>query len=178
LFKKVFSSLEHILDRIVYYAIYVGGVITLIMAFVTTYGVFRRYALNSPEPYSYEIGIFCLISSVSLALPYIQKQGRNLRVDFLSNRWSPQLQGAMLNIVTPLFALFYLGLLVWKSWGDALYSLGRGERTYSAWGPPVGPMKLCVPIGVGLLCLVLIFQLIHGFISLKKHSREETAAER
>jgi TRAP-type C4-dicarboxylate transport system permease small subunit len=176
LFKKAFETLDRILDRIVYYAIYVGGVITLVMAFVTTYGVFRRYALNSPEPYSYEIGIFCLISSVSLALPYIQRQGRNLRVDFVSNRFSPRGQGVLLNILAPLIALFYLVLLVWKSLGDASYSLGIGERTYSAWGPPVGPMKLFVPIGVGLLCLVLIFQLIHGLLALKKRSREEKAA--
>jgi TRAP-type C4-dicarboxylate transport system permease small subunit len=100
LFKKSVDKLDHFLERVVYYAIYVGGVITLAMAFVTTYGVFRRYALNNPEPYSYEIGIFCLICSVSLALPYIQRQGRNLRVDFISNRLSPKVQGALLNIFT------------------------------------------------------------------------------
>jgi TRAP-type C4-dicarboxylate transport system permease small subunit len=168
LFKKALAALDHILDRIVYYAIYIGGVITLLMAFVTTYGVFRRYALNSPEPYSYEIGIFCLISSVSLALPYIQRKGRNLRVDFVSNRLSSRVQGALLDILAPLLALFYLVLLVWKSLGDASYSLSIGERTYSAWGPAVGPMKLFVPVGVGLLCLVLIFQLIHGLLALRK----------
>jgi len=177
LFKKSVDSLDHFLDRVVYYAIFAGGIITLVMALVTTYGVFRRYALNSPEPYSYEISIFCLIASVSLAIPYIQRQGRNLRVDFISNRFSPQIQGVLLNILVPLIALFYLVLLVWKSWGDAWYSLSIGDRTYSAWGPPVGPMKLFVPIGAGLLCLVLIAQLIHGLLALRKRSREETAAE-
>jgi TRAP-type C4-dicarboxylate transport system permease small subunit len=177
LFKKSVDKLDHFLERVVYYAIYVGGVITLVMAFVTTYGVFRRYALNNPEPYSYEIGIFCLICSVSLSLPYIQRQGRNLRVDFMSNRFSPKVQGALLNIFTPLIALFYLLLLAWKAWEDAWYSLGIAERTYSAWAPPVGPMKLVVPVGVGLLCMVLIAQLIHGLFTLIKRNREETVAE-
>jgi TRAP-type C4-dicarboxylate transport system permease small subunit len=149
---------------------YVAGIITLLMALVTTFGVVMRYAFNSPEHFSYEIGIFCLISSVSLALPYIQKQGRNLRVDFVSNSFSPKIQAALLNIFVPLIALFYLVLLVWRSWVDAWYSLSIAERTYSAWAPPVGPMKLLVPIGGGLLCIVLVTQLIHGLVALIKDS--------
>ena len=75
---------------------------------------------------------------------------------------------AVINVFVPFIALFYLVLLVRESWGDAWYSLGIGERTYSAWAPPVGPMKLLVPIGAGLLCIVLISQLVHGLIDLKK----------
>jgi TRAP-type C4-dicarboxylate transport system permease small subunit len=162
------QTLDHILERIAYYAIFVAGIITLLMACATTYGVFVRYALHRPEHYTYEIGIFCLIFSVTLSLAYIQRQDRNIRVDFISNRFSPKVQGVLLNIIVPLIGLFYLGLLVWKSFGDAWYSLSIGDRTYSAWGPPVGPMKLFVPIGAGLLCLVLIAQLIHGLIALKR----------
>lgn len=152
---------------------YIAGFITLLMALVTTFGVIMRYAFDRPEHYSYEIGIFCLISSVSLALAYIQKQGRNLRVDFVSNFFPLRIQAALLNIVVPCIALFYLGLLVRESWKDAWYSLSIGERTYSAWAPPVGPMKLIVPIGVGLLCIILISQLIHGLIALRKDKAEK-----
>jgi TRAP-type C4-dicarboxylate transport system permease small subunit len=170
LFKRAVETLDHILERVVYYAINVGGVITLVMALATTFGVIMRYAFNRPEHYTYEIGIFCLISSVSFAIPYIQRQGRNLRVDFISNHFSPKVQEALFYILVPVIGLFYLIPLVWKSWGDAFYSLGISERTYSAWAPPVGPMKLLVPIGAGLLCLVLISQLIHGLLTLKKNS--------
>jgi len=168
LFIKAIQALDKVLERIVRYAIYVAGVITLLMALVTTFGVVMRYALNSPEHYSYEIGIFCLIFSVTLAIPYIQQQGRNLRVDFLSNRFPPKVQAVLLNVFVPIIALAYLVPLVWQSWGDAWYSLSIAERTYSAWAPPVGPMKLFVPVGAGLLCLVFISQLIHGLIALKK----------
>jgi TRAP-type C4-dicarboxylate transport system permease small subunit len=176
LFKKAAVTLDHILERIAYYAIYVAGLITLLMAISTTYGVVMRYVFKKPEHFTYEIGILCLISSVALSLPYIQRQGRNLRCDFVSNRFSPKVQGVLLTILVPLLALFYLVPLVWNSWADASYSLSIGDRTYSAWGPPVGQMKLFVPFGVGLVCLVLIAELIHGLIALKKDSCEETAA--
>jgi len=138
------------------------------MALVTTFGVVMRYVFKNPEHFSYEIGILCLISSVALSLAYIQKQGRNLRVDFVSNFFPPKVQGALLNVFVPLIALFYLVLLTRESWEDAMYSLSISERTYSAWAPPVGPMKLLVPIGAGLLCIMLFAQLIHGLIDLKK----------
>jgi TRAP-type C4-dicarboxylate transport system permease small subunit len=168
LFNRTLEKLDRIVERISYYAIYVAGVITLFMAAATTFGVIMRYVFHRPEHFTYEIGIFCLISSVTLSLPYIQKEGRNLRADFFSNRFPPRAQGILLNILVPVIALIYLIPLIWKSLEDASYSLGIGERTYSAWAPPVGPMKLLVPIGAALLSLVLIVQLIHGIMALKK----------
>jgi TRAP-type C4-dicarboxylate transport system permease small subunit len=172
LFYKAMQNLDRIIGQVVYYAMYIAGIITLLMAFVTTYGVFRRYALNSPEPYSYEIGIFCLISSVCLSLAYIQRQDRNLKVDLLSSRVSERWQGVLLNIVVPAIAMVYLFPLIWKSWQDGWHSLQIGERTYSAWGPAVGPIKMLVPFGAALLCMVLIAQLIRGFNALRKPSRK------
>ena len=173
MFKKAIRTLDDIINRIANYSIYIAGVITLLMALVTTFGVVMRYAFNSPEHYSYEIGIFCLISSVCLALAYIQKQGRNLRVDFLANFFPRKVQFAVINVFVPFIALFYLVLLVRESWGDAMYSLSIAERTYSAWAPPVGPMKLLVPIGAGLLCIVLLAQLINGLVVLIKGNAGE-----
>jgi TRAP-type C4-dicarboxylate transport system permease small subunit len=168
LFKKAVEALDRVIERIANFAIYLGGIITLFMACATTYGVVARYIFHRPEHYTYEIGIFCLISSVALALPYIQRVGRNLRVDFLTSRFPPKTQVFMLNILVPLIALFYLVPLVWKSWESAFYSLSIGERTYSAWAPPVGPMKLFVPFGTGLVCLVLIAELVRGVLALRK----------
>lgn len=172
MFIKRMRALDHIIDRIVYIAMSAAAIITLIMALVTTYGVFRRYALSNPEPYSYEIGIFCLIASVCLSLAYIQRQDRNLRVDLLSSRFSPKAQGILLNIVVPVFAMTYLTVLVWRSWDNAFRSFQIGERTYSAWGPTVFPIKMLVPIGAGLLCIVLISQLVRGIYALRKPAAE------
>jgi TRAP-type C4-dicarboxylate transport system permease small subunit len=178
LFTKAMQTLDHVLERIVYYAIYVAAIITLVMACVTTFGVIKRYVFASPEHYTYEIGIFCLVSSVCLSLAYIQRQDRNLRVDLLSNRFSGKAQGVLLNILVPVIAMTYLITLIWKSWQDAWHSLQIGERTYSAWAPPVGPIKLLVPIGAALLCVVLISQLVRGINALKKPSRDLDALKK
>jgi TRAP-type C4-dicarboxylate transport system permease small subunit len=166
--KRALLAADNILDHITKYAIYIAGFITLLMALVTTFGVVMRYVFKNPEHFTYEIAIFCLISSVALSLAYIQRQSRNIRVDFVSNYFPPKVQEILLGIVVPLIALGYLVPLVCTSWEDAWYSLSIGQRTYSAWGPYVGPFKLFIPVGAGLLCIVLISQLIRGIIDLTR----------
>jgi TRAP-type C4-dicarboxylate transport system permease small subunit len=172
LFKKVMQALDHAIERVSYVGVYISGVMALLMACLATYGVLRRYAFSDPEKYSYEISIMFLVTGVVFALPYIQRVGRNLRVDFIVNRLPAGVQAILLEIVFPILALFYVVPLTWKSWENSWYALQVGERSYSAWAPLLGPIKVMVPIGVGLLCLVLLAQLCRGVSSLIKRAKE------
>lgn len=154
--------MDRAIERAGYFALLVSGVLILIMAWLSTYGVARRYALNDPEPYSYEISTIFLVACVVLAIAGVQRLGRNLRVDFVSNRFPEGTQDILLNIVGPVLALFYVVLLTWQSWDNAWYSLQIGETSQSAWEEPLWPTKIAVPVGAGLLCLVLLAQLSRG----------------
>ena len=59
-------------------------------------------------------------------------------------------------------ALFYVGIICWKSWDNALYSMNIWETSQSSWEEPLFPVKMMVPIGMALLCLALASQLIQG----------------
>jgi TRAP-type C4-dicarboxylate transport system permease small subunit len=165
------QTLDRIIERISYVGVYISGVLAILMACLATYGVIRRYAFNNPEKYSYEISIMFLVIGVVFALPYIQRVGRHLRVDFIVNRLPPGVQTILSDIVFPLIALFYVVPLTWKSWENSWYALQVGERSYSAWAPLLGPIKVMVPIGVGLLCLVLLAQLCRRVSSLIKDKK-------
>jgi TRAP-type C4-dicarboxylate transport system permease small subunit len=172
LFIKVVQALDRVIERISYVGVYISGILALLMACLATYGVLRRYAFNDPEKYSYEISIMFLVTGVVFALPYIQRVGRNLRVDFVVNRLPEGVQAILLNIVFPLIALFYIVPLTWKSWENSWYAFQVGERSYSAWAPLLGPIKVMVPIGAGLLCLVLLAQLCRGVSSSIKRTKK------
>jgi TRAP-type C4-dicarboxylate transport system permease small subunit len=172
LFKKVAQTLDRIIERVSYVFVYISGVMALLMACLATYGVIRRYAFNDPEKYSYEISIMFLLVGVVLALPYIQRVERNIRVDFIVNRLPAGAQVVMLEIVFPLLALFYIVPLTWQSWENSWYALQVGERSYSSWAPLVGPIKVMVPICTGLLCLVLLAQLCRGVNSLVQRRKK------
>lgn len=172
MFKKVAQTLDRIIERVSYVFVYISGVMALLMACLATYGVIRRYAFNDPEKYSYEISIMFLLVGVVLALPYIQRVERNIRVDFIVNRLPAGAQVVMLEIVFPLLALFYIVPLTWKSWENSWYALQVGERSYSSWAPLVGPIKVMVPICAGLLCLVLLAQFCRGVNSLVQRRKK------
>jgi TRAP-type mannitol/chloroaromatic compound transport system permease small subunit len=161
------QTLDRVIERISYYGVYASGLMAVIMAFMATYGVVRRYIFDNPEPYSYEISTMFLLIGIVLAIPYIQRVGRHLRVDILAGRFPEGVQAVLLNIFVPIVAIFYLAPMTWQSWETAYHSLQIGEKTYTAWAPPMFPIKVWVPIGVGMLCLVLFAQLCHGIYLLK-----------
>lgn len=166
MFKRVTQTLDRVIERAGYIALFFSGVLILVMAWLSTYGVTRRYALNNPESYSYELSTIFLVACVVFAIAGVQRLGRQLRVDFIATRLSEGVQDVLLNIVGPILALFYVVLLTWQSWDAAWYSMVIGEVSQSVWREPWWPTKMTVPIGVGLLCLVLLAQLGRGFVSL------------
>jgi TRAP-type C4-dicarboxylate transport system permease small subunit len=166
LVRKVIQVIERIIEWISDLGLVIGGVLILIMAFLSTYGVGRRYLLHNPEPYSYELSTMLLVACVVFAVAGLQRHMRHLRVDFISNYFSASVQSILLNIVTPILALFYVVIITWQSWENALYSMKIHEMSQSSWREPLFPIKLLVPIGMALLCLVLVAQLSRGIASL------------
>jgi len=154
------------IERASNYGLLVSGILILLMSWLSTYGVARRYLFNSPEPYSYEISTSMLLACVVLSIACLQRQGQHLRADFLFNRFSQGTQTIITDIVGPLVALFYIGIIAWQSWNATLYSFLIHETSQSSWEEPLFPTKLVVPIGMGLLCLVLLAQLSRGVTSI------------
>jgi TRAP-type C4-dicarboxylate transport system permease small subunit len=166
LFKRLMQTLDRIIKRVGYIALLLSGVLILIMSWLSTYGVGRRYLLHNPEPYSYELSTSFLVGCVMLAIAGVQIYGRHLRVDFVASRFPQSVQAFILDIFIPLLALFYVALITWQGWGIAWYSLIVHETSQSAWREPWWPTKMVIPIGAGLLCLVLLAQLGRGVTSL------------
>lgn len=177
--KKLAQILDRLLERVSDSALYFGGILILIMAFLSSYGVSRRYLLNNPEPYSYELSTIFLVACVLLAIAALQRKGLHLRIDFIANRFPESVKPIVTDIFVPLLALFYIGIMTWQSWENASYSLMVGEQSQSVWAEPYWPTKMMVTIGAGLLCLVLISQLVRGVTSLihnvKRHKTETNA---
>jgi TRAP-type mannitol/chloroaromatic compound transport system permease small subunit len=166
--RKLLQIVEHIIEQVGELGLVISGILTLVMALLSTYGVGRRYLLNNPEPYSYELSTMFLVACIVFAVAGLQRHGRHLRVDFISNYFPPSVQSVLLNIITPIFALFYVVIITWQSCENALYSMKIKEMSQSSWQEPLFPIKLFVPIGMALLCLVLIAQLSHGIASLTR----------
>ena len=164
---KINRISEQIIERASSLFLALGGVLIVLMAFLTSYGVIRRYAFDSPEPYSYEFNMIFLVLCFVLAVPAVDRLCRHIRVDIIPTRLPQRAQDILTNIVAPIIGLVFCVVLVWKGWTDAWYAFRIGQLSSSAWAVPLFPTKVIIPIGYGLLCLVLIARLYGGIASLK-----------
>jgi TRAP-type C4-dicarboxylate transport system permease small subunit len=153
---------DYIIERVSRFLLVVSGVMIVLMVFTSTYGVGRRYFLHSPEPYSYEISTMFLLWSFILAVAAVERYDRNIRVDFVSNRIPDYARHFILRIIAPAAGLFVCSMFSWQGFVAAMYSLKIGAVTMTAWKVPLFPIKIIIPVGYAILCLVLIAKLYSG----------------
>jgi TRAP-type C4-dicarboxylate transport system permease small subunit len=174
LFSEIKQLLDQIIERASHFAMVLAGAMVVLMAFITTYGVVRRYLFNSPEPYSYEFSVIFLLLSFVLAVAALERLNRLIRVDIVANRFSKGTNNIILNIIAPILGLAFCAILTWKGGADALYALQMSQLSRSAWQVPLFPIKIVIPIGYGLLCLILIARLYRGLASLEDSTKKMT----
>ncbi|NLY39385.1 MAG: TRAP transporter small permease [Firmicutes bacterium] len=161
------KALNRVVELLSWIALVIGGILILLMALIVTYGVFRRYVLLNPEYYSVEISLMIMVWCFVLAAAHVERKEQQIRNDLLSSMLPPKGQIFLLQVFTPIAGLVFVGTMTWRSWINAFYSLQIGEVSAATlWGVPLFPIKIVVPIGYGLLCLVLLIKLINGVISL------------
>lgn len=176
MFLKLLKILDKAIDILSNGALLLGGVMLLAMGFNVTYGVIARYVFNAPSIVAIEMTKMLMIPALVLAVSYVQRNGRHLKVDFLSMRFPPVIQHILLEIAVPIMGLFVGYILVWKGWVSMEYSFQIHETSFAVWEEPLWPVRLTIPIGYGLLCIVMIGQLCRGIGTLitgKKNGQTE-----
>lgn len=163
---KIVRILDKIIGIVSKIALLVGGLLLLAMAINVTYGVVTRYAFNSPSVVAIELTKILMIPALVLAVSYVQRYDRHLRVDFLSSRFPWRVRQALLEIIVPVAALFVTYVLVWKGWEAATYAYFINETSYASWREPLWPVKMTIPIGYALLFIVIVAQLLRGIATL------------
>lgn len=163
---RFFTKADRVVEAVGNWGLILSGFLILAIGFMTTYGVGKRYIFNNPDPYTYELSKLFLVACILVALPAIQWQRRNLRVDALLGRLSPKWQGIVGDIFASVLATIFVSVVIWKSWGIFVYSFQVGQTSQSAWQEPLWPVQLLVPITMAWLVLTLISQLAHAVIHL------------
>ena len=165
--KKVNESLDLCIKRVNQVLVIFAGSLIVFMAFLATYGSFRRYVFNSPEPVSYELSKMFLLLSFVLAIAAVEMQNRFLRCDLLLEQFPENVRNNISNILSPILGIAFFGIITWTSFDDALRAFVIDQHSQSSWPIPLFPIKLMIPIGYGFLCFVLLIRLLRGLLHLK-----------
>ncbi|MHA6495413.1 TRAP transporter small permease subunit [Pseudomonas borbori] len=105
-----------------------------------------------PAVWTLETAQFLMVAYFLLGGAYSMQLDAHVRMDLLYSRWSPKTQ-AVVDAITVLFLLFYLGFLLYGGISSTQYALEYDESSYSAWSPSMAPIKIVMCIGVALMLL-------------------------
>ena len=168
MFREFINKVDRLIEHVSYAFTILSGILIVLMSFIASYGVIRRYAFKSPEPYSYELNMMFLLWTFVLALAYLEKLDGHLRVDFFVVVLPKKIRAFFLNVIGPLLGFIFCAVLTYEGWAVALYSLEIGEKSMSVWAVPLFPVKIVIPIGYGLLCIVLLLKTVQRILGIKE----------
>ena len=166
-FSRYVDRLSEIIGNIVSY--FVMGCIVVVL-----YEVFMRFVLNASQVWASEMSMFLFGPLFALGGAYTLLNKGHVSMDLLYRRWSPKGQ-AIMDIVTFVFFLLFVGVLLWKGSVLAWKAIELHQRSASAWEPPLWPIKIMIPLGALLMLLQGLSELIKSVLQLfegrKNHER-------
>ena len=130
--------------------------------------VFRRYALNSPSQWGFELSVMMYGSLFMLTGAYTLAQDGHVRGDFLYGSMPPRRQAGFDLVLYFLF--FFPGIiaLLYAGWDYAGSSWAiREHSSITADGPPLYWFKSVIPLAGALVLLQGVAEVVRCVVCLK-----------
>jgi TRAP-type mannitol/chloroaromatic compound transport system permease small subunit len=172
---------NRMIGRIVMYGIFV------MMGILLWSTISKAFLL--PSLWTLEMAQFAMVAYYILGGPYSIQMGSNVRMDLIYGEMSDR-RKAMIDAVTVVFLLVYLGFLLYGGIASTAYSLGYFgsepigffaglatgseelgflERSPTSWRPYLWPIKVIMVIGIFLMLLQVLAELAKDILRIKGH---------
>ena len=146
-----------------------------------TWEVFRRYALDSPRPWAFDVMIYFYGALFMMAGAYTLAKNGHVRGDVLYGFFSPRTQATIDLILYIVFFLPGVFALTYAGYFYAEESWRINEHsTITYEGPPLYPFKTVIPLAGAILLVQGVVEIIRCVICIKQGywpSREEDVEE-
>jgi TRAP-type mannitol/chloroaromatic compound transport system permease small subunit len=130
---------------------------------IVLYEILMRYIFNLSQLWAFETSLFVFGTLFALGGAYTLLHQGHVKMDILYVRWPPKAR-AIMDIITFLLFLIFIGVLLWKGWNFAIRAIELGEKSNSPWAPYLWPTKIMIPIGAFLVLLQGLSQLIRNIL--------------
>jgi TRAP-type mannitol/chloroaromatic compound transport system permease small subunit len=142
------DALNRVVGRIAMWLVFVMmGVLLFSSGSRTFAGVSHIWVVETAQ--------FILTAYYLLGGGYSMQLGAHVRMDLLYSSWRPRTR-ATVDAITALFLLFYLVVLLIGGVSSTHYAIEFGQKNYSAWAPPLAPIKIVMVIGIALMLLQVV----------------------
>jgi TRAP-type mannitol/chloroaromatic compound transport system permease small subunit len=127
----------------------------LVLLGILLYAAFSKAAFRISPIWTIEMAQFTLTAYYVLGGPYAFQNEALVRMDLFYSRWKPRTR-AIVDCITIIGLLIYLGVLLYGAVVSAHYAFETGQRRPSAWGPELWPIRTIMSIGILLMLLQAI----------------------
>jgi TRAP-type mannitol/chloroaromatic compound transport system permease small subunit len=148
LYVRHVDALNRVVGNVVMY-------LALVMLAVLLFGSVTRYIFNVPFVWIIEMAQFLMAAYYILGGGYSMQLDAHVRMDVWYERWQPK-RRAFIDSITVFCLLFYLAMMIYGGISSSLYSLKYNQTNYSAWAPPMAPIKIIMTAGFVLMFLQAI----------------------
>lgn len=119
---------------------------------VMLYEVVARYVFNAPTVWGMELAVLIFGPYFLFGGPYLLHLKGHVTLDIARQRMSARWQHRMDLLNYPVIIVF-CGILLYFSVPSAWSSWNYAETSFSAWNPPIWPVKAAVPLALALMLL-------------------------
>ncbi len=102
---------------------------------------------------------------------YSMQLDSHVRMDLLYGRWSVRTR-AIVDAIVGFSLIFYLIVLLYGGISSTQYAIQYGQKNYSAWAPPMAPIKIVMTFGIAMMLL----QVLATFFKDLEKAKGESAA--
>jgi len=148
LYVRYIDTLNRTVGRIAMYLIFV-------MMGVLLFSAITRSIFDVSHIWVIEMAQFTMAAYYLLGGGYTLQNDAHVRMDLLYERW-PVKKQAFADSLTAFCLILYLGVLLYGGYSSTEYALEYGQKNYSAWGPPMAPIKIIMTVGIILMLLQAI----------------------
>jgi TRAP-type mannitol/chloroaromatic compound transport system permease small subunit len=143
-FVRYVDALNYRIGRFAMYLLFV-------LMGVMLWSSFARSALT-PAIWTDETGQFLLLGYFMLGGAYSLQLDSAVRMDLFYSRWSDRTK-AIVDVVTIVALIFYLGVLLFGAVESTAYAIEYGEKRRGLWQPYMWPIKVVMCIGIVMMIL-------------------------
>jgi len=141
----------------------------LALTLLISWEVFSRYALNKPNPWTFDLMIMMYGAAFMMAGAYTLAKDGHVRGDVLYGFFPPRLQAGLDLVLYFVFFIPGIVALIWAGYGYAAESIAiREQSTLTADGPPLYPFKMVIPVAGVLLILQGFVEIVRCVACLRQ----------
>ena len=129
--------------------------------------VFKRYALNAPTAWIYDVNNMMYGTLFMMCGAYTLSKDGHVRGDFLYGSMRPRVQASLDLALYIVFFLPGVGALTLAGWDYFQDSLAMHEQTFNATPLPVYPFKFIIPLAGTIVLLQGLAEILRCIVCLR-----------